>query len=270
MNRRKFIGYSALGAAALATGGEMLAEPHRLETTFHRVSLNPGASGQPVRVVQISDLHLNGFGSHEQRVARVANDTKPDLILITGDSLDHGGREHLLHEFMGALDREVPKLSIMGNWEYWSNLDVPGYARLYARYNCRLLVNESANLDFGSRRIRFVGIDDLVGGHPAFDTSFEDRTDVSAEVILAHCPAHREVLADHRSLMISGHTHGGQVTLFGWNPILPRGCGGYNRGWYQPGDGIAGPLYVSRGIGNSMVNLRMGSIPEVAVFEFLV
>jgi len=269
MNRRKFIGYSAIGAAALATG-DMLIEPHRLESTFHRVALNPQPAGAPIKVVQISDLHLNGFGSHEQRVARIANDAKPDLILVTGDSIDHGGRQHLLDEFMGALDRDVPKLAIMGNWEYWSNLDVPDYAKLYGKYNCRLLVNESANIDFGSRRIRFVGIDDLVAGHPAYDTSFEDKSDVSAEVILAHCPAHRDLLEDHRSLMISGHTHGGQITLFGWNPILPQGCGRYNRGLYPPNGRVAGPLFVSRGIGNSMVNLRMGSIPEVAVFEFLV
>lgn len=268
MNRRKFIGYSAVGAAALVVG-DMSIETQRLETTHHRISLNPQAS-TPVRVVQISDLHLNGFGRHEQRVIEAAKNAKPDLILITGDSIDKRGREHLLDEFMSALDREVPKLSIMGNWEYWSNLDVPSYARLYAKYNCRLLVNESANLDFGSQRIRFVGIDDLVAGHPAFDTSFEDRTDVSAEVILAHCPAHRDILKDRRELMISGHTHGGQITLFGWNPVLPQGCGGYNRGWYPANDQIAGPLFVSRGIGNSMVNLRMGSVPEVAVFEFLV
>lgn len=116
MNRRKFIGYSAIGAAALAAG-DMIVEPHRLETTFHRVSLNPGATGQPIRVVQISDLHLNAFASHEQKVAAITNDAKPDLILVTGDSLDRPGRESLLDEFLGALDPEIPKLSIMGNWE---------------------------------------------------------------------------------------------------------------------------------------------------------
>jgi predicted MPP superfamily phosphohydrolase len=269
MNRRKFIGYSALGAAAL-TAGDLIIEPHRLETTYHRVTLTPRARGDAIRVVQISDLHLSDFGSHERRVAEAARDAKPQLILITGDSLDRPGREPLLHEFMSALDVEVPKLAIMGNWEYWSNIDASDYAKLYAKYNCRLLVNESANVDFGSRRVRFVGIDDLVAGHPAFDTSFEDKSDVSAEVILAHCPQHRDILADHRSLMISGHTHGGQVTLFGWTPFMPHGCGRFNRGWYPPNDRVQGPLYVSRGIGTSMINVRAGSVPEVAVFDMVV
>ena len=269
MNRRRFIGYSALGAAALGMG-DMIVEPHRLETTHHRILLNQNASSDPVRVVQISDLHLGGFGEHEERIANASRSANPDLILITGDSLDHPGRESILDELMSSLDGDVPKLAILGNWEYWARLDIPSLARLYERHNCRLLVNQSASVDITGRRIRFVGVDDFVAGRPEIRAAFSDRSDVDAEVILAHCPAHRDVLASNASLMISGHTHGGQVTLFGWAPRLPRGCAGYNRGWYPPRNNVKGPLYVSRGLGNSLVNLRMGSIPEVAVLDLLV
>ena len=269
MNRRRFIAYSAVGAASLALG-DMIIEPHRLETTFRSIVLNEKASPDRIRAVQISDMHLTGFGSHEERIASVTRKANPDVILITGDSLDHRGRQAILSELMNSLDPDVPKLAILGNWEYWAGIDVPSLSRLYERYNCRLLVNHSANIDVGPRRVRFVGIDDLVAGRPAFNTAFEDRSDVDAEIILAHCPAHRDILAANTSLMISGHTHGGQITIFGYAPRLPRGCGGYNRGWYPPRNNVKGPLYVSRGLGNSLVPLRMGSIPEVAVLDLLV
>lgn len=269
MNRRRFIAWSAVGAASLALG-DMVIEPHRLETTFRTIRLNRNPSLDRIRAVQISDLHLTGFGSHEERIASVTHNAKPDLVLITGDSLDHKGRRGILNEFMNALDPDVPKLAILGNWEYWAGIDVPSLARLYDRYNCRLLVNRSANIDLGKHRLRFVGIDDLVAGRPAFNTAFEDRSDADAEIILAHCPAHRDILAENPSLMISGHTHGGQITLFGYAPRLPRGCGGYNRGWYPARNNVKGPLYVSRGLGNSLVPFRMGSIPEVAVLDLLV
>jgi predicted MPP superfamily phosphohydrolase len=268
MNRRKFIGYSALGAAAFAAG-DLIVEPRSLETTFHKVALTTRAASR-ISAVQISDLHLSGVGSHEAKIAEAVRSAKPDLILITGDSLDHRGREQLLAEFMSLLDTQTPKLAILGNWEYWANLDIPTVARIYERHNCELLVNWSATLDFGPNRIRFVGVDDLVGGHPEIHAAFEDTSDITAQVILAHCPKHRDILADESSLMLSGHTHGGQVTLFGWAPFLPAGSGRYNRGWYEPNGNIRGRLYVSRGLGTSMINARSGSLPEVAVFDFMV
>lgn len=66
------------------------------------------------------------------------------------------------------------------------------------------------------------------------------------------------------TLMLSGHTHGGQIAVGGWAPLVPPGSGRYVRGWFR-GDG-APPLYVSRGIGTSVLPLRFGATPELAVF----
>jgi predicted MPP superfamily phosphohydrolase len=65
-------------------------------------------------------------------------------------------------------------------------------------------------------------------------------------------------------LILSGHTHGGQVCLGGWAPVLPRGSGRYVAGWYTDG---AIPLYVSRGLGTTMLPIRFGAVPEIAYFE---
>jgi hypothetical protein len=65
-------------------------------------------------------------------------------------------------------------------------------------------------------------------------------------------------------LMLSGHTHGGQVQIFGCAPRVPRGSGRYREGWYED----AGPvMYVSRGVGTSVLPVRLGARPEVSFFE---
>ena len=65
--------------------------------------------------------------------------------------------------------------------------------------------------------------------------------------------------------MLSGHTHGGQLQVLGWAPVLPRGSGGYVSGWYRK---VRPYLYVSRGLASSVVPLRLGAPPEVACFDW--
>jgi predicted MPP superfamily phosphohydrolase len=65
--------------------------------------------------------------------------------------------------------------------------------------------------------------------------------------------------------MLSGHTHGGQIAPFGLAPFRPRGSGRYVSGWYR--DAVPA-LYVSRGIGTSVIDARYRAVPEVPVFDW--
>jgi predicted MPP superfamily phosphohydrolase len=183
------------------------------------------------------------------------------------------------------LDRATPKYAILGNWEHWGRVNLDELDSLYRAASCRLLVNDHAHHEVAGRSLRLTGIDDLVGGRPdawkAMGGSVAD-----AHVVLAHCPAHRDRLvrmavpkmiqapspppvsfAD-ATLVLSGHTHGGQVSLLGWTPVLPQGTGAYVRGWFREPGTV--PMYVCRGIGTSMVPVRLGARPEVAVFTMWV
>lgn len=111
------------------------------------------------------------------------------------------------------------------------------------------------------------GLDDLVGGRPDTRRAFAGTEAADAHLLLAHCPEHRDRLALAPSpfeaavpsaadpaeitMMLSGHTHGGQVNLFGWAPMLPQGSGRYVRGWFRDPGRV--PLYVCRGIGTSVL-----------------
>lgn len=263
MNRRDFLRWSAAGGAALVSG-DMVLEAQRLEVTHHRVDIGLSRDTS-ISMVQITDLHLQGFGRHEENIVRAANDPRPDCMLLTGDSIDNRAKLPVLAEFMSHLNTEIPKYAILGNWEYWSGVDLNALSALYARYNCELLVNRSVTFDAHGKRIRLAGFDDYIGGDGHSRRALEDISPVDGELLLAHCPQHRDLFPERKSLMLSGHTHGGQINLAGLLKFTPRGSGKYLKGWY-----LSNTLFVSRGLGTSRVPLRLNSIPELARFEFLV
>jgi predicted MPP superfamily phosphohydrolase len=281
MNRRRFVAVAGGGVAALAADA-WLVEPGWVQFTHHAVNARTSPQQRAVRFVQITDLHLQQVGRMHRRIAAEVNGLAPDFIVLTGDSVDRANRLDELAAFLGMLPHGTPKYAILGNWEHWGDVDLDGLATTYRGANTRLLVNETAVHEVGGRAIALTGLDDLVGGQPDVGRAFRTApASPGAHLLLAHCPVHRDRLGDpplslasgaaappfdfgRITMMLSGHTHGGQVNLLGWAPQLPRGSGRYVRGWFR--DPGAVPLYVSRGIGTSLLPVRFGARPEVAVF----
>jgi len=283
ITRRQWIAGIAGAALAGVTADAFAIEPDRLEVTRHHVGV---AGGPMARIIQLTDLHLQSVGRHEERIASAVAALHPDLILITGDSIDRADRLGVLDDFLSLLDAPTPKLAILGNWGHWARVDLTELARIYAEHDCRLLRNESTEFHLGDTTLLITGLDDLVGGTPDLRAAIAGATPQPNHLLLAHCPLHRDLVrADARAimsgaasemghidvrllapqLMLAGHTHGGQIAPFGWAPFVPPGSGRYVRGWYR-NNPI--PLYVSRGLGTSTVHARLGSVPEVAYFEW--
>lgn len=273
MTRRGFLAaIGAGGLASLAGIDALWLEPKGVEVTRHRVGPTPSSDSRRLRLVQLTDLHLQGIGEHEEDVARKVNELAPDLIVITGDSVDRADRLGVLAEFLDLLDPAVPRYAVPGNWEYAAGVDRNQLARTLESRNGRLLINESVIHDFDGRALRLTGLDDLVAGRPDLERAVRGADPGPGHVLLVHCPAYRDRLlgtnglCTEPDLILSGHTHGGQVTVFGWwAPVLPPGSGGYVSGWYRnPGP----PLYVSRGIGTTAIPVRFCAPPEIAVFDW--
>ncbi|HEX8830311.1 MAG TPA: metallophosphoesterase, partial [Longimicrobium sp.] len=220
--------------------------------------------------------------------ARLA-EIRPHAIVFTGDSVDNVADLPVFADFLALLDRRTPKYAILGNWEHWGGVDAVELGDLYARHNGRLLVNQTVVHAHAGWRLAITGLDDMVGGRPELRAALTGAEPADARLLLAHSPGYRDRLHDDVAplsvagaqvsagvearaaefrAMLSGHTHGGQVTLFGYAPVLPPGSAGYVRGWFR-GDGKL-PMYVSRGIGESTLPVRIGSVPELAVFTMWV
>jgi len=304
--RRFLLSMGAAGSAAVGTDAFWI-EPNRLTISQHALGAPAEPGAEKIRLVQWTDLHLRRVNAHAQDIARETNRLEPDILLITGDSVDRPDRLGELDELLGLVDRATPKYAILGNWEYHSFVDLPELAKVYAAHGCRLLVNATAEHRCGQSTLLITGLDDLLGGKPSLDVALAGVQPSKHHLLLMHCPAYRDMLSKmftgprtegdaapvasvsaarpvlatwpaapgagrsidltrHRfDYMLSGHTHGGQITFFGAAPVTPVGSGRYVSGWYRE----HGPdMYVSRGLGTTSIPARFCAAPEIAVFDW--
>ena len=243
-------------------------EPNWIEVTNHSIFKQTGSRQAPLRIVQISDLHIQRYGQLEKNVVERVRQLAPDVIVLTGDIVDRADTLPALEIFLNDL-RATPTLAVLGNWEHWSKVDLSELSRIYAvAAGSRILINETIKLRIRGRNIVFTGLDDFTAGQPNAK-AIPLTTDSDTHVVLQHSPGMfyrgaKPSPAFRADLCLSGHTHGGQVTFFGKTLWTPLGSGPFNYGWYHT---ETCPLYVSRGIGTSIAPIRFGARPEIALFE---
>jgi len=266
ISRRRLcrLGFHGLSVAALGGAG-YTAWTAALETTRHAVSLG---IPYPLRVVAVSDLHLDGNRSKYFDLIERVQGEKPDLIVIVGDTVDYRKGSHAMgiNEVISALDAPLGKIATLGNWDHETVDDIDVLRRQFEAAGARLLVNEVCEI----AGLRVVGVDDMVLGDPDLRV-VEEATSAGPTLLLSHCPGFHDIVldalpagTDRRFLTISGHTHGGQIAPFGIVLFTPSYSGSYVAGAYGE-EGSS--LYVLRGVGTSGLPWRMGARPEVGVFE---
>lgn len=222
------------------------------------------------RVVQLSDLHLQRFGEAEKAIVTQVQALQPNVVVLTGDAIDRADALPVLKSFLAALGSQ-PVVAVPGNWEHWSGVDFQALVALFTdQPNGRFLLNEQLLFTSGERKIHLIGLDDFTAGQPDARL-LSPATTSEITVLLQHSPGFfeapevtRRMSQQRFSLCLSGHTHGGQVSFGSWAPFTPVGSGRFVAGFYEvPGC----RLYVSRGLGTSVLPLRWGAAPEIAVFD---
>ena len=244
-----------------------------------------------LKLVQISDLHLQKTSYPMRQLAKKINSLRPDLILITGDAIDKARNINLLADFLNLIDKDIKKVAILGNWEYWGAVDLTALNIIYKKNNTELLINRSVKYLFRNTSISITGVDDFLGGNADINAALENHSESDYHIILNHCPQYSDRISETLSqparkninvnFILSGHTHGGQINFFGFAPFLPPGSGKYVSGWYNAVVGnqlsvvsqylqstFGKPvMYVSKGIGTSIFPVRFGARAEIAIFN---
>lgn len=263
LTRRRFLALGAVGFASVGLADILWIEPRGVRV--ENLALASGQPGRPVRLVQLSDLHLEEFDGYFRKVSAMVAELAPDLIVLTGDYLEEERNIRGVLDFLRSLDAPHGVFAVQGNWEYWSRLEGENLRRHFAGAGVRLLINERADLDIGGQRLSLLGLDypsarDLLG------TLLERADPARFNLLLSHVPGFAHELIDQRvGLILSGHTHGGQVRLPLLPPLtLPRFSGRFVAGLYRVGR-YDTPLYVNRGIGTSVLPVRMACRPEITV-----
>jgi predicted MPP superfamily phosphohydrolase len=264
-----------------AAGGAIMAAPYVM-TAFgiagrNRLVLNEVDIAVPnlpkdlqgLRITQISDIHLSPFLSEKEfaRAIDMANESKPHLMLVTGDLISRPGDplDACLRQ-LARLRADAGVLGCLGNHEvYCDNQHYITEQGL--RIGIDFLRGRSRMLRFGNTDINFAGVDYQKFGEPYLIGAESMVAPGAINVMLSHNPDVFEVAASQGyDVTIAGHTHGGQVNveILRQHLNVARYFTPYVRGVYRRDKAV---IYVSSGIGTIGVPVRIGAPAEVAVLR---
>ena len=233
-----------------------------------------------VRVLHLSDMHINRMGKREYKTLELIDMFSPDIIFITGDYLDYSGYTQGALEFMDKLQAPQGVFGVLGNVDYVE----PEYAQmLYERYRMEpetrqtltILKNETVLVSPGGIPVRIIGLDDpiiyknLEEYEEAIMSPFGEMNKEVATLLLVHRPDIFSLAQEKKvNLTLCGHTHGGQIhlpfSLQFYNQT--QACKTYSRGLYHIEDML---MHVSPGIGTSDMPMRFLCRPEVTLLTFI-
>ncbi|MER6574353.1 metallophosphoesterase [Nonomuraea sp. NPDC001023] len=274
MSRRLFLGRTTAvvaGVGALGTVGygmtSALGDPVLEPVRVRLPKLDPRLNG--LRFAVVSDIHLGpltGVG-HTERIVRMINALRPDVVAIVGDLVDGSVAQ------LGALAKPLKSLEsrygayfVTGNHEYYTQNGPQEWIEELDQLGVRSLRNERVEISHQGAVLDLAGVNDLngeaVGDGPDFAKALGGRTPGRSTVLLAHQPVQVDQAAEFGvDLQLSGHTHGGQIAPF--NLVV---------GLQQPVvsglatvDGVQ--VYVTRGAGFWGPPVRVGAPPEITMLE---
>jgi len=235
-------------------------EVDRLTLEEHTLEV-PRWDADGIKIGLISDLHITNQHEADRsvRAAQMAVEQKPAFLLICGD-FTYNGWEENSGAFAEALDKianlGVPVLAVLGNHDYWVE-DPAAVITTVRQSGIRLLRNQLVEID----GVKIAGIDDGVAGRDRHD--FQGPSSDRNTITLFHEPDFVDRCVKGSSIMLAGHSHGGQIKApFMWRRFLPYGGREHVEGFYPE---AFLPLYVGRGVGTVGLKARAFCPPEVTI-----
>lgn len=271
LTRRKFLtGLAAAPLVALSATSAYasLIEPYNYELSETDIFIRDlPASFENFRIAQISDVHHSRIVSIEevQRVVRLAQSAKPDMIALTGDYTT-AYRRYIepCAEALGTLNASAGVWAVLGNHDHYTDPQLTTRALERARIN--VLDNANTSIRRAADTLQLIGIDDLSWNGTDWTRALRGVDNKRPSLLLSHQPiALDSPQTQNISLILSGHTHGGQISLpFIGAPTRFNKDFKYLRGHYQQNNT---QLYVSRGTGVIGLPIRFGAQPEIAILR---
>ncbi len=222
-----------------------------------------------IRVLLLTDIHTGPFLSRQtlERTFVRLMDLRPDVILLGGDLATTCVAE--LERVMVCFRRLVAPLgvyAVLGNHDHYTG-DPAAIRRLLAGVGIPLLDNTSTRLSRGGASLFLAGVDDLVEGEPRLDEALAGRPEQGPTLLLSHNPdIFPEAVQRRVSLVLSGHTHGGQIRVPGLPVLVRQSRFRFDEGCFRAGDS---QLVVSRGLGATGLPLRIACPPEAVLLTLL-
>lgn len=259
-------------------------EPQRITITKETVQLS-NSKKQTINVALISDTHLGPY-KKEKFVKKICNkliEQKPDVVLLAGDFIAAPGpkkkKDYTNHLYaLKCMSNNFPTYAVIGNHEY--NIGLPynfdnywdqseRIKNILKEINIKVLNNESILFEKENSKFWLVGVDEVWALKSNLKNALAETDDNYPKILLAHNPDifHDIEKEDNISLVLNGHTHGGQIRLpfIGTLVTPPSDLG---RECYEGFCQLENArLFISRGIGETAVRARLFGPPEIAILE---
>lgn len=254
--------------AALAQAARVaLTEPFMLSIERQEIYLRRlPAQLDGLRLVHLSDFHYGPLVNpkHLERAVKAANDLRPDLIALTGDYISQDRvYAAACAEVVGKLRARHGVYAVLGNHDHWT--DARLIADLFRAEGIHMLINEGSRMDLHGESFWLAGVDDTMVGLEDLSLALAGAQHNEFKLLLAHNPTIlRRAARAGVDLVLSGHTHGGQVS---WRS--EKGRSGRPRRRMLRGLGRRGntQIYVTRGLGTVVLPIRYGCPPEISVLD---
>ncbi|MCK9439149.1 MAG: metallophosphoesterase [Patescibacteria group bacterium] len=227
-----------------------------------------------LKIVVISDIHIGIYNKQillERAVTKIKK-IKPDLILIPGDFVYFADKNRMEDYFSSLKEINIPKLAVLGNHDYdKEGSEVSQIIKSSLEKNGVLMIdNKIKILEINGQKIEFIGLEDIWVASPDYSIlARDDSSDISFIFLLSHNPDSVYELEDVENnkkidLMISGHTHAGQIRLpILYKKIIPSEYD-FDKGFYNINNIN---LFVTPGIGNVALPFRLFNPPEISVIN---
>jgi uncharacterized protein len=253
---------SLSGAEAVAQGPLWLIDPEITDTNIWLRRLPPALEG--LKIVHLTDIHHSLFTPLEEveRAVLLANRLAPDIVALTGDYVTQSPA------YIGPVARALGKLrarlgifAVLGNHDFQAGADE--VTRTLRSHRIRVLRNSRHAIHAGGKTFWMLGVDDLWWNSDDLSAALESVPARDPKILLCHNPLGIwQASSRGIDLVLSGHTHGGQVRLPGLRSLYRSKLGErFVEGWNRLGDT---QIYVSRGIGKVVVPIRVACPAEIA------
>lgn len=284
-------GFLSLAATAAYPFTEVFRRP---EIRRYRLTPNNWPQGLDLKAVILSDFHASEPWMSRDRIAEVcasANELNPDICLLLGD---YAAGTSVVSDYVDAedwagalatLSAPLGVHAILGNHDYWQDLDFqqdPSSQNIATvalkRAGIAVYINSAKRLEKDGHAFWLAGLGDQMALRPGkrfnrtgmigiddLEATLSPVTDSAPVILMAHEPDIFPRVPSRVGLTLCGHTHGGQINLFGWRPAAAsRGSSLYPGGLYTEANRS---LVVSRGLGCSFIPVRVGVRPEILLLE---
>lgn len=243
------------------------------DVVINKIKIDPDHSERFVptlKILQLSDLHLENISISPEQLYEKLKKERIDLIALTGDFLDRKRTIPNLIPYLEVLNKINAKYGIyavLGNHDYLLRKNLSTLIETLEKYNCKVLKNTNEMITVHGKLLNIIGIDDFSTKRSDLSASY-NGIKPGTNLVLTHDPNIVLHMKDYYfDYLLSGHFHGGQI-------CYPKAYHLVKMGKLARMNIIKGlhfqdgkPFYINEGLGQTSINIRLGSRPEITIHE---